>query len=187
MFEILRNHIEKIVPLTDHEFEFVSSLFTVKSYKKNHFIFQEGENLSRHYFVCKGLLKLVYTDSDAREHIVGFAMEDWWESDFEAFYMQQKTSMSLICLENTDVLYITLENYTRLCSTLPKMEHFFLEKAYFGFIAAQKRILSTLTSNTKERYQQLIEKHPTLVQRVPKSQLAAYLGVSRETLSRLSL
>ncbi|NQD72307.1 Crp/Fnr family transcriptional regulator, partial [Sphingobacterium shayense] len=62
-----------------------------------------------------------------------------------------------------------------------------LEKAYFGFIAAQKRILSTLTSNTKERYQQLIEKHPTLVQRVPKSQLAAYLGVSRETLSRLSL
>lgn len=187
MFDILRNHINKIVPLTDQEFEFVASLFTEKSYKKGQFLFQEGESLSRHYFICKGLLKLVYTDANAREHIVGFAMEDWWESDFEAFYMQQKTSMSLICLENTNVLYITFENYINLCNTLPKIEHFFLEKAYFGFIAAQKRILSTLTSNTKERYQQLIEKYPTLLQRVPKSQLAAYLGVSRETLSRLTL
>jgi len=186
MFEILRNHIEKIIPLTDQEFEFIASLFTAKSHKKGQFLFQEGEYLSRHYFICKGLLKLVYTDSDAREHIVGFAMEDWWESDFEAFYLQQKTSMSLICLEDTDALYITYENYKRLCSSLPKIEHFFLEKAYFGFITAQKRILSTLTSDTKERYIQLIERYPTLAQRVPKSQLAAYLGVSRETLSRLS-
>lgn len=187
MFEILRNHIEKIIPLTDEEFEFVTSLFTAKSYKKGQFLFQEEENLSMHYFICKGLLKLVYTDSDAREHIIGFAMEDWWESDFEAFYTQQKTTMSLICLENSDVLYITLEDYKKLCSSLPKIEHFFLEKAYFGFIAAQKRIISTLTSNTKERYEQLIERYPNLVQRVPKSQLAAYLGVSRETLSRLAL
>lgn len=187
MFETLKIHIEKIISLTDEEFEFIASMFVLKSYKKGQFLFQEGEYLSRHFFVGKGLLKLIYTDSDAREHIVGFAMEDWWESDFEAFYLQQKTSMSLICLEDTQVLYITYENYIKLCDTLPKIERFFLEKAYFGFIAAQKRILSTLISDTKERYVQLIEKHPTLVQRVPKSQLAAYLGVSRETLSRLSL
>lgn len=187
MFDILKNHIEKIITLTDEEFEYIASMFVLKSYKKGQFLFQEGEYLSRHFFVCKGLLKLIYTDSNAREHIVGFAMEDWWESDFEAFYLQQKTSMSLICLEDTQVLYITYENYIKLCDTLPKIERFFLEKAYFGFISAQKRILSTLISDTKERYLQLIEKHPTLVQRVPKSQLAAYLGVSRETLSRLSL
>lgn len=95
--------------------------------------------------------------------------------------------MSLICLENTDVLFIGFENYINLVRTLPKIEHFFLEKAYFGFIAAQKRIISSLTSDTKERYHQLIERHPTLVQRVPKSQLAAYLGVSRETLSRITI
>lgn len=186
MLVTLKNHIEKIISITDQEFEFIASLFTQKAYKKGQFIFQEGEYLSKHYFICRGLLKLVYIDSDAREHIVGFAMEDWWESDFEAFYLQQKTTMSLICLEDTDVLYITYENYKKLCSTLPKIEHFFLEKAYFGFIAAQKRILSSLTSNTQERYFQLLEQYPALAQRVPKSQLAAYLGVSRETLSRLS-
>lgn len=187
MFDILRSHINKIVPLTDSEFEFVASLFTPKSYKKGQYIFQEGDPSPKHYFIYKGLLKLVYTDADAREHIVGFAMEDWWEGDFEAFYTQQKTSMSLLCLENTKVLAITYENYENLCTTLPHMEHFFLEKAYFGFISAQKRILSSLTSNTKERYEQLVQRYPTLIQRVPKSQLAAYLGVSRETLSRLPL
>ncbi|HAO27431.1 MAG TPA: Crp/Fnr family transcriptional regulator, partial [Chryseobacterium indologenes] len=65
--------------------------------------------------------------------------------------------------------------------------HFFLEKAYMGFIAAQQRIISTMTTGIKERYEQLLQKYPSLIQRVPKTLLAAYLGVSRETLSRLSL
>jgi CRP-like cAMP-binding protein len=64
------------------------------------------------------------------------------------------------------------------------MEKFFLEKANFGFIGAQRRIISWLTSDAKARYEQLLKQSPSLVQRVPKSQLAAYLGVSRETLSR---
>jgi len=55
-----------------------------------------------------------------------------------------------------------------------------------GFIASQQRILSLLSSNAKERYEQLLNQYPSLFQRIPKSQLALYLGVSRETLSRLS-
>lgn len=187
MHDILKNHIEKIIPLTDSEFEFVAPLFTPKVYRKGQFIFHEGEYLTKNFFLCRGLVKLVYNDSDAREHIVSFAMEDWWETDFEAFYTQKKTTMSLICLEDTDVLFITYDDYKHLCNALPKIEHFFLEKTYFGFIAAQKRILSALTLNTAERYRQLIERYPNLIQRVPKSQLAAYLGVSRETLSRISI
>lgn len=187
MYDMLKNHIEKIISLTDSEFEFVASLFTSKIYKKGQFIFHEGEYLTKNFFVYRGLVKLVFNDSDAREHIVSFAMEDWWETDFEAFYTHKKTTMSFICLEDTDVLFITYDDYKHLCNALPKMEHFFLEKAYFGFIAAQKRILSALTLNTAERYRQLIERYPNLIQRVPKSQLAAYLGVSRETLSRISL
>jgi CRP-like cAMP-binding protein len=182
----LRIHIEKIVPLNDEEFALVASFFTKKKYKKYQFLIQEGDVVNYNYFVLKGLLKLVYTDDADKNHIVGFAMEDWWESDFQAFYTQTKATMSLECIEDTEVLCLTLEDYRKLCNELPKMEHFFLEKAYFGFIAAQQRIISTLTSSTKERYDKLLEQYPVLVQRVPKSLLAAYLGVSRETLSRLS-
>ncbi|AZA93497.1 cAMP regulatory protein [Chryseobacterium nakagawai] len=187
MQDRLRTHIEKILPLSEEEFEYISSCFIYKKYKKHQFLIQEGEWVSYNYFVLKGLLKLVYTDEAGKEHIVGFAMEDWWETDFPAYYLSQKATMSLECVENTEVLCLSLENYRKICSIHPKMEHFFLEKAYMGFISAQQRIISTMTTGIKDRYEHLLEKYPSLVQRVPKSLLAAYLGVSRETLSRLSL
>lgn len=182
----LREHIEKIVSLSDDEYAFVSSHFTAKKFKKHQFLIQEGEPVKHHFFVLSGLLKLMYTDNTAKQHIVSFAMEDWWESDFYAYFTQTEATMSLICMEDTEVLCLSLKDYRSLCSNLQKMEKFFLEKANFGFLGAQRRIISWLTSNAKERYQQLLKQYPSLIQRVPKSQLAAYLGVSRETLSRFN-
>lgn len=186
MHEKLRQHIERVVPLTDDEFAFVSTHFTTKRFKKHQFIIQEGDAVKYHYFVISGLLKLVYTDNTGKPHIVSFAMEDWWESDFYAYYTQTEATMSLECIEDTEVLCLALDDYKKLCDDLQKMERFFLQKANFGFLAAQKRIISSLTSNSKERYEQLLKQYPLLIQRVPKRLLAAYLGVSRETLSRLS-
>lgn len=185
MQEKLRLHIEKIVPLTDEEFAFVHSHFTVKSLRKKEFLFQTGEGVRYSYFVVSGLLTLIYHDDSAKQHVVSFAMEDWWESDFEAYFTRTKAGMSLQCLEDTEVYCLTLENYQKLCAGLQKMEHFFLQKANGGHIGSQRRILSFLTSNAKQRYEQLLQRYPALLQRVPKTLLASYLGVSRETLSRL--
>ena len=181
----LREHIEKIVPLTDEEYAFVISHFKGRKYKRHQFLIQQGDPVVYNYFVLKGLLKLVFTDDTEKQHIISFAMEDWWESDYYAFYTQTSATMSLECLEDTEVLCLSLEDYKKLCDGLPKIERFFLEKAKFGFLSAQRRIISSLTSNVKERYEQLIKQYPSLVQRIPKSLIAAYLGVSRETLSRL--
>lgn len=182
----LREHIEKIIPLTDDEFAFVASHFTTKKFKKHQFLIQQGDAVVYSYFVISGLLKLVHTDTSEKEHIVSFAMEDWWESDYYAFFTQTKATMSLECLEDTEVLYCTLEQYKNLCNGLQKMERFYLEKATSGFLGSQRRIISWQTSNSKERYEQLLKQYPLLFQRVPKSLIASYLGVSRETLSRLS-
>jgi len=181
----LREHIEKIVPLTDEEYAFVISHFKGRKYKRHQFLIHQGDPAPCNYFVLKGLLKLVFTDDTEKQHIISFAMEDWWESDYYAFYTQTSATMSLECLEDTEVLCLSLEDYKKLCDGLQKIERFFLEKAKFGFLSAQRRIISSLTSNVKERYEQLIKQYPSLVQRIPKSLIAAYLGVSRETLSRL--
>lgn len=113
-------------------------------------------------------------------------MEDWWESDFSAYFTNTIAKMSLQCIENTTVFSLSLKDYQKLSTELPKMERFFLKKSISGHIASQHRILSFLMSNAKERYEQLLKQYPTLFQRVPKTLLASYLGVSRETLSRLS-
>ena len=182
----LRDHIDQVVPLTDTEFEAVNAHFTAKTYRKHQFLIQEGSPVPHAYFIVSGLLKLVYTDVAGKQHILSFALEDWWESDFTAYYRQTPATLSLECIEETSVLCLALDDYHRLCATQPKMAHFFLHKATFGHLGAQQRIVSLLTTSAKERYEQLVEQFPSLLQRVPKTLLAAYLGVSRETLSRLS-
>lgn len=185
MYRQLRDHIEKISPLTDQEYDLVCAQFEYRKFRKHQYLTQVGEPVKHHYFVLSGLLKLVFTTENGKQHIVSFAAEDWWESDFYAFFTQTKATMSLECIEDTEVLCLSLDGYRYLCATFHKMEHFFLEKANYGFIGAQRRIISSLTSDAKERFEQLQKQYPFLIQRIPKSLIAAYLGVSRETLSRL--
>src|SRR5690606_25401502 len=97
MQDKLRQHIEAIVPLSDDEFRFVLSHFTSKKAKKREYLIQEGQKVRHVFFVVSGLLKLTYRDESGRESIVSFAMEDWWESDYQAFYGKHKASMSLQC------------------------------------------------------------------------------------------
>jgi len=183
--QFLRNHIEKVVALKDEEATIIISHFELKTFRKGEFIIKEGNIVKEVYFVLSGLVKLVYEDKDAKKHIVSFAMEDWWETDFQAFYTQSKAQLTLECIEDTFVYSLSFQNFEKLCSDSRKMERFFLRKSIAGHIGSQTRILSFLTSNAKERYVQLLAKNSSLLQRVPKSALASYLGVSRETLSRL--
>jgi CRP-like cAMP-binding protein len=182
----LREHIEKILTLTDDEFGFVLSHFTFRKVKKHQFLIQQGDYVNHSYFVVSGLLKLAHTDTNDKEHVLHFAMEDWWVSDYQAYFTKAKATMSLDCLEDAEVFCISLEDNEKLFAGLPKLEHFFLKKSHGGYIAAQQRILSLLTSSAKERYEQFLMQYPSLVQRLNKTLLASYLGVSRETLSRLT-
>lgn len=182
----LRLHIQKIVSLTDSEFDFVLSHFTVRKFKKHQFLVQEGNYVNNDFWVVKGLVKACYSDMDRKEHIMQFAMEDWWVTDYQAYFNQTKATLNVSCLEDTEVLCLSLENREKICAGLHKIEHFFRKKANAGYMALQRRILSLLNNNAQERYEQFLVQYPALLQRIPKTLIASYLGVSRETLSRLS-
>ena len=181
----LRRHIEEIISLTDKEFEIIATYFSERQFKKGDYALRQGEKVQHTFFVVKGLMKLILNDESGKEHILSFAMEDWWETDYLAFHTKTMATMSLKCMEDTMVLCLNLEDYRKLCTTIPKIEHFFLNKATSGHLASQQRILSLLVSNAQERYSKLLLRYPSLIKRVSKSQLASYLGLSRETLSRL--
>ncbi|WDF70073.1 Crp/Fnr family transcriptional regulator [Sphingobacterium oryzagri] len=180
-----RAHLAQTISLSDEEFAAIITKFQQQSYAKYVQVFREGDRVNAVYFVLNGLLKLVYHDDAGKQHILSFAMEDWWETDFHAFFKHQPSKLSLICLERCDLLQLSHENYQKLCLAFPSFERFLLQKSIAGNMAAQNRILSLLTSQAKERYEQLLASYPQLLQRLSKTQLAAYLGVSRETLSRL--
>ncbi len=182
----LRRHIEKITPLTDEEFEFVFSHFKTKKLKKHQYTVQEGELVNKDFWVLSGLLKAYFTDNNGKQYIMQFAMEDWWITDYQAYFNKTKATINIDCLEATELLYITLSDREKLCDELHKMANFFRKKSNSGYVALQHRILTLLSTNSQERYIQLLDKYPALFQRVPKSLIASYLGVSRETLSRLN-
>ncbi|WP_320017923.1 Crp/Fnr family transcriptional regulator [Labilibaculum manganireducens] len=182
----LRQQIEEIIKLTDNEFDFVLQHFRKKSFKKHQIILHEGDYAQFDFFVVKGLMRVTKLDFDGKEHILQFGMENWWITDAEAFHNKTKSTLIVDCLENTETLSLSLESKEKLSRELPKMQTFFLKKTTNGYIALQKRILCFLSSNANDRYHNLLTLYPGLIQRVPKAMIASYLGVTRETLSRLS-
>lgn len=87
------------------------------------------------------------------------------------------------CIENCELLCLSLHDREKLCAEMHKIEHFFRKKSNTGYAALQQRILPLLTTNASQRYDQLIRLSPQLLRRVPKKLIAAYLGISRETLN----
>ena len=186
MSHILRNQIEEHTLLSDEEFDYILSHFETKKLKKHQFLIQENETVEKTYFVINGCLKAYHIDSAGKEHILQFALQNWWITDFQAYFNQTKSTLFIDCIEESELLSITLEKAEKLCSEMHKMEHFFRKKSNSGYVALQQRILSMLNNNPKEQYDKLLFQNPILFQKVPKKLIASYLGVSRETLSRFN-
>jgi len=180
----LKAHIDEIIPVSEKDFEYILSHFTRVRRRKHQYIVQQGEFINREYWVIKGCLKSYIIDDSGKEHILQFATENWWVTDYDAFTNRTKTNISVDCLEDCDLLYITFDNREKLSQAMPLMERFWAKKTKLGYIAMQNRILTLLQNTARERYDILFDQYPHLFQRVPKRLLASYLGVSRETLSR---
>ena len=182
----LRRHFEKVTPLTDQEFEYILSHFTSKRLKKHQFIVQQGDPVNHEYFILSGLLKAYYTNADdGKEHIIQFGWENMWITDYEAYFNQCKANLNIDCFEDSELLCLSIYNKEKICADLHKMEHFFRRNSNKEYIILQGRVLSLLMNTAKERYNKMLTCYPSLFQRVPKTLIASYLGVSRETLSRL--
>ncbi len=186
MLHPLRQHIEQITPLSDAEFAYVLSHFTLKKLRKHQFLIEAGTVAYNDYFVLGGCLKAYHADPDGKEYILQFATENWWVTDYQAYFLQSPTTIYVDAVEPCELLGLSFHNREKLCAEMHKIEHFFRKKSNAGYVALQRRILSLLNSSAQERYDQFTDLYPHLLQRLPKTLIAAYLGVSRETLSRLS-
>ncbi len=185
MSEILKKHLKQVIEISDNEYSDILPLFKTMRFRKRQFVIQEHQQVSSIYFVEKGLLKSSYVDNSGKEHILQFASNQWWVSDFDAFFRQGTSKIAVDCIEDSHLLALTYKDLEEICKNHSKIEHFFRVKSNFGYVALQQRILSLLSESAKERFDNFKNQYPTLVNKIPKQLIAQYLGVTRETLSRL--
>jgi len=183
--EILKAHTNKLTHLTGEEFDYFFSHFKMQDFKKGQAIITEGDVVNCEYFVISGCLKSFFINDDLKMFILQFAMPTWWASDYNALYSENKATINVDCITDTEVLCLSNDDREKLCNEFHQVEHFFRWRTNRGYVAAQKRLLSFMNNNVKHRYEELLKLYPELYNAVPKSLIAAYLGVSRETLSRL--
>jgi CRP-like cAMP-binding protein len=183
--EVLKQHFLKQVALTDEQFAYVFTHFKPHSFKKGQTIISVGDSVDTEYFVVSGCLKSFYINDDLKMFILMFAMPNWWVSDYNALYNHVKATTSVDCITDAEVLSLSNDDREKLCKEIHLVEHYFRWRTYRGYVAAHKRLLSFMNNDAKGRYEELMRLYPELYNLVPKQLIAAYLGVSRETLSRL--
>ncbi|HKO81353.1 MAG TPA: Crp/Fnr family transcriptional regulator [Chitinophagaceae bacterium] len=181
----LFNYIAQFVQLTSEEQSILESKVKIRKYLKGQFVVQNGDICKYENFVLSGCLKTFYIDNEGQEHIVMFAVENWWTADLSSFITQTPADYNIQCLENSVLAQIYYEDLEQLYVQIPKLERFFriiIQKAY---ISSQKRIINNFSLPAKDRYVQFREKYPQIEQRVPQYMIASYLGITKEFLSKI--
>ncbi|MGY6648398.1 Crp/Fnr family transcriptional regulator [Wenyingzhuangia sp. IMCC45574] len=177
--------IFKSFTFSQAEIAIIESKFHKEYYNKGDVILNVGEVVYDQYFVDIGCLRAFFLKSDGKEHTVQFAINDWWMSDYTAFFYTENSTITIECLQDSSVYRISRTDLKALYKEVPLVETFFrekLEKAYANF---QRRILSANTQNTQERYLDFVQRYPGIVENVKNYHIASYLGVTTETLSRI--
>ncbi|ANE51547.1 Crp/Fnr family transcriptional regulator [Flavisolibacter tropicus] len=185
MTELLYKKITEIISLTDEEFALVKSFFLPKKLRKRQYLLQEGDVCRYQAFVEKGILRSFTVDEKDGEHTLQFASEGWWMADLASFLTDEPSIFNMEALEEAEVLLIDKPSWNQAMETVPKLEHYFRILMQNHLVATQKRLMQSLAEPAEARYKRFSITYPDCVQRVPQHMIASYLGITRETLSRL--
>ncbi|HEX2608731.1 MAG TPA: Crp/Fnr family transcriptional regulator [Flavisolibacter sp.] len=185
MWEELIANFRKNLLLTGEEAELISSHFTLKKLRRRHYLLQQGDVARYETFILKGITRTFEVNEKGQEHVLQFAPEDWWTGDLYSFLTGTPSPYHIDCLEDVEVLQITRSGLESLYEKVPKTERHFRILFQNAFIAATSRVASSLAKSAAERYEEFLNRYPQIEQRIPNHQIASYLGITPQSLSRI--
>jgi CRP-like cAMP-binding protein len=181
----LRNYFLHFTPDADSSaLNELIEAFEMDSFSKNQLILKQGDYSDNFYFICKGLVRIYYI-KDEKEITNWFIKENMAFVPAFSLFTSRENIMNFIALEKTYVLkikYSVMEKYLNTNLSLAILGRKQVE-LYFGIFMT--RIFNVLYTNVDEKYLYFIKEHGDLLKRVPLRYIAAYLGFTQETLSRL--
>lgn len=185
MFEFFAKYLVEKGELTEGELELIRQVSVLKKVRKNHYLLEEGKVSNFICFVTKGSFRLFRKGDDGQEYTMKFAIENWWISDFTSFMSDEPSNCYIEALENSELIWFSRETWDHLIATIPKFHRMIDKLTARNFEAHQNRIFSNISEPAETRYDNFVNKYPTLYNRIPLYMIASFLGITRETLSRI--
>lgn len=171
--------------LNDLEKSLVQEKFHSRLYRKRQYVLQEGDVCTQFNFVVRGCLRTYNVDKKGNLHILQFGTETNWINDLGSFHGMKPSTLNIDALEDTVVLQISLDDLISLYKQSPVFDRIFRVLIENGYIHLQERLLQNISSTAEERYEAFLERYPHLINRISQVQIAAFMGVTPEFLSRL--
>lgn len=185
MTELLKQNISRHISLSAVEMEEFCLLFEKKAFAKKSFFLKEGEICKFEGFVTKGLFRVYHLDQKGVDQVLYFAPENWWITDIDSFTRSFPSQLFIEAIEDSEALLISKKDKEFAYLNFPKIEKLFRVMTQKTHVALQRRMIDNLSKTADQRYFDFIERYPQLHQRLTNLQIAAYLGISHEFLSKI--
>lgn len=183
--EPLLFYFNRLIPLSKEEQELVTQKFYLRLFRKRQYVLQEGDVCTQFYFVVRGCLRMYKIDEKGATHILQFAAENYWLLDLGSFHGVKPSQLNIDALEDTVVLQISRDDLIALYIQAPKFDRIFRVLLENSFVRLQERLLQSISSTAEERYQTFLEIYPHLLNRLSQVQIASFIGITPEFLSKL--
>ncbi len=182
---VLAETLRKHSTLSEKKIAKVVAAYTHFPTKHNQVLVRKGDIAKYLYFVEKGYLRVFVTDALGNQ-FTRFLIEEGMEGTaFPSFISQQVSSASVQCVGKAEVLRISYDELQKLYQAVPDFERLYRKIIERAYVASIHRIESLISMTARERYLLLLKEKPKWFQQLPANVIAEYLGITKETLSRL--
>jgi CRP-like cAMP-binding protein len=185
MFAAFEEYLMSKAAFTRAEMQQIQAVSTLKSLHKRQFLLHAGEVWAYNAFVTSGCLRSYTIDAKGAEHILNFAVENWWTGDRQSLTSGQPSAYNIDAVEDSAVLLIKGEDFNQLRHAIPALNDLVNTVLHNSFMASQNRIHASISYSAEEKYRDFLQNYPSLALRIPQHMVASYLGMTTETLSRV--
>jgi CRP-like cAMP-binding protein len=184
-YGLLLQNILRHIQLTEQDRNYLLSLLQFKKLRRKTYLRQDGDITRAAAFVTSGLLRMYSIDKNGFEHILQFAPPGWWIGDMKSYVTQEPGSLYIDALEDSEVLLLEKKHLDELYEKIPSFERFFRILAENALATYQQRLIDNLSLPAIDRYKNFCRLYPSLIECLPQKQVAAYIGVTPEFLSKM--